>query len=116
MTHILLVDDEPDVLSLLERCLARPGTAITLARRAAVARAVLMRDRVDLVITDARMPGEDGISLARATAELGIPTILMSGDPDWALAHGAIDSHLVRKPFGSTALAALAEHLLARRS
>lgn len=74
MAHILVVDDEPEVLNLVAKLRGRhQGVRVSTARRAAAARAVLMSDAVDLMITDAHMPGENGVALARAAAELGIP-------------------------------------------
>jgi DNA-binding NtrC family response regulator len=105
MPHILVVDDEPDVLRFLTGLLApQVGTRVTTARRSSVARAVLMRETVDLLITDARMPGENGVALAQSAAECGIPTIIMTGDTEWAVAQGAEPTLLLEKPFDARAL------------
>jgi DNA-binding response OmpR family regulator len=98
--HIVIVDDDPTILELLRRFLSGPEYRISVARRASVARSMLLRDHVDLVLTDARLPGENGIELTRAAEELGIPTLIMSGDEEWAIRQGADASKLLLKPFG----------------
>jgi two-component system phosphate regulon response regulator OmpR len=98
--HIVIVDDDPTILELLRRFLSGPEYRISVARRASVARSMLLRDHVDLVLTDARLPGENGIELTRAAEELGIPALIMSGDEEWALSQGADATKLLRKPFG----------------
>jgi EAL domain-containing protein (putative c-di-GMP-specific phosphodiesterase class I)/CheY-like chemotaxis protein len=57
---LLLVDDDEDALALLKRTLARDGYRILLARNAAEAFAVLDSHRVDVVISDHKMPGMSG--------------------------------------------------------
>jgi DNA-binding NtrC family response regulator len=119
MTHILVVDDEPDILGMLTRLLdTGPDVRVTTARRASVARAILMREGADLVITDARMPGENGIALAKLADELGIPAIIMTGDHDWAIEKGAERELLLVKPFDVAVMRNLVSRLLdtARRS
>jgi two-component system response regulator PilR (NtrC family) len=116
MTHILVVDDEPDILRILSAILGRyPKVRVSTARRASVARAVLMSEPVDLLITDARMPGENGVALAQAAAELGIPTIIMTGDNEWAIAQGAHPVCLLEKPFEAATVQARVARLLGDR-
>lgn len=98
--HIVIVDDDPSILEILERYLEGHQYRVTIARRASVARAIFLRDHVDLLLADARLPGENGIELARGASELGIPSLIMSGDKDWALAQGASSEQLLLKPFG----------------
>jgi DNA-binding NtrC family response regulator len=113
MTHILVVDDEPDILRFLSALLERQDEMrVTTARRSSVARAVLTRESVDLIIADARMPGESGVALALAAAEFGVPTIIMTGDRPWALAQGAPPESLLDKPFDASELQARVEQQL----
>jgi CheY-like chemotaxis protein len=98
-TIVLVVDDDPAVLDLLSRALAEQGLAVSVARRVSVARDILARQPVGLVIADARIPGESGICLAAHVRDCGIPVILMTGDPDWIGRQGALPAPCLLKPF-----------------
>jgi DNA-binding NtrC family response regulator len=97
--HVLVVDDDPAILELIERALAAAHFRVSKARRVSVARDLLVRQRIDLVITDARIPGETGLRLAETARELGIALIVMSGDPEWAAEHGMDPEQYLAKPF-----------------
>jgi two-component system response regulator QseB len=104
--HILVVDDDPLILELIERALALAQFRVSKARRVAIARDVMMRHPVDLVIADARIPGETGLALAETARLLGVALILMTGDPEWADAHGLAAADYLAKPFELTELMA----------
>ncbi len=57
---ILCVDDEPNVLSALQRLLRRQVGKVLVAQSAAEGLQVLTQNRVDMVISDMRMPEMDG--------------------------------------------------------
>jgi DNA-binding NtrC family response regulator len=97
--HVLVVDDDPAILEVVERALAAANFRVSKARRVSVARDVLARHTIDLVITDARIPGETGLRLAETAQELGIAWIVMSGDPEWAAEHGMDPEQYLAKPF-----------------
>ncbi len=97
--HVLVVDDDPAILEVIERALCAANFRVSKARRVSVARDVLVRQTIDLVITDARIPGETGLHLAETARELGIALILMSGDPEWAAEHGMDPEQYLAKPF-----------------
>ena len=63
--HILVVDDDERIRSLLRRFLMRSGFLVTTARDAAQARRLLSGLDFDLIVLDVMMPGEDGFSLTR---------------------------------------------------
>jgi DNA-binding response OmpR family regulator len=105
--HVLVVDDDPAILEVIERALAAANFRVSKARRVSVARDVLARQTIDLVITDARIPGETGLRLAETVHELGIGLILMSGDPEWAVEHGLDPRQYLAKPFDLGELIAL---------
>jgi two-component system phosphate regulon response regulator OmpR len=63
--QVLVVDDEPELRSLLAEYLGRHGFAVRAAADAAEARALVAQARPPVAILDIHMPGEDGLSLAR---------------------------------------------------
>ena len=82
MAHILLVEDDADVQSVVSEFLATVGHRVISASSAEQARLILGSEPVDIALIDCLMSGERGNSLAEHTLSLGIPTILTSGDPD----------------------------------
>src|SRR5258706_6108236 len=66
-SHVLVVDDEPDIRASIAEYLGIHGFDVSTADGGAAAwRTIDVRKPVDLVILDVRMPGEDGISIARS--------------------------------------------------
>ena len=114
LKHVLVVDDDPMILDVISRALDSPELRVSTARRVSIARDVLARQTIDLVVSDARIPGETGLDLAERAKELGIAFILMSGDPEWAAEHGLAPEQYVAKPFEVRALVALVQDMLAR--
>jgi len=116
--HILLVDDDRDIRDPLAAYLARNQLRVTKAEDAAAARQVLAAHRIDLILLDVMMPGEDGLSLAgfvRATTK--VPIILLTAraeetDRVVGLELGADD--YVAKPFGPRELLARIRAVLRR--
>jgi CheY-like chemotaxis protein len=82
---ILIVDDEPAVRRAVAALLNEVGYRLFEASHGGEALQVLVQHpgRVDLVLTDVRMPGTDGSQLARILAERwpGIRVLYMSGQP-----------------------------------
>jgi HD-like signal output (HDOD) protein/CheY-like chemotaxis protein len=74
-TTILLVDDEPDVLSALRRVLRREGWNLLFAESAKDGLALLAEHSVDLVLTDMRMPQMDGVAFLQQVSESWPATI-----------------------------------------
>jgi two-component system, OmpR family, response regulator len=101
--HILVVDDEPRIRTLLRRYLAEEGFRVSDAGDGATMRTVLEREAIDLVLLDLMMPGEDGLSLARHIRQQSeIPIIMLTGKGDLidrvvGLETGADD--YITKPF-----------------
>ena len=67
--HILVVDDEPEIRTLLVRCFTREGYRVSEAKGGAELWARLGQGPVSLVTLDIKLGGEDGLELAR---ELGV--------------------------------------------
>jgi PAS domain S-box-containing protein len=58
--HVLVVDDEPDARTLVQRILARSNATVTIAASAAEGIEAVRRHRPDMVLSDIGMPLEDG--------------------------------------------------------
>ncbi len=63
--HILLVDDEPSLLTLAENILADKGYKVYCAKNADAALDILSQNDIDIMVSDVIMPGMDGFELAR---------------------------------------------------
>ena len=75
--HLMIVDDDERIRSLLKKFLMRAGFLVTAARDGAHARRLLAGLDFDLIIMDVMMPGEDGVSLTRALRETMTTPILL---------------------------------------
>ncbi len=75
--RILIVDDEKDMREFLEIMLRREGYDVRSSSDAAQALESCKEDHADLVITDLRMPGMNGVEFTRALKNLDSETIVM---------------------------------------
>ncbi|WP_305986186.1 response regulator [Roseibium sp. MMSF_3544] len=79
VSHILVVEDDPEIGMLIKRHLVSNDFKVTLARDAAEMDRLLTSNRVDLIVLDVMLPGEDGISICRRLrATSPIPIIIVS--------------------------------------
>ena len=78
--HLLVVDDDERIRSLLQQFLVQDGYLISTAENAEQARILLSGIEFDLIILDVMMPGQDGISFAGELRNLGnnIPILLLT--------------------------------------
>jgi DNA-binding NtrC family response regulator len=86
--HVLVVDDEGDIRTLIDEILSEEGYQVTVAADAAEARSARSNAQFDLVLLDIWMPDTDGISLLREwsdSGDLDCPVVMMSG-------HGTVDT------------------------
>jgi two-component system, OmpR family, response regulator len=117
-SHVLVVDDDPQIRSLLNEYLAENGLRVSVAASGEELRQVLAEETVDLVILDLRLEGEDGMSIARSLRErLSTPVIMLTGVRDEAdrvmgLELGADD--YITKPFSPRELLARIRTVLRR--
>ena len=118
--HVLIVDDERDILDPLASYVAKNGFRVSKAQNAAAAREILAAHAIDIALIDIMMPGEDGLSLAgfiRATSK--VPVILVTAKAEETerivgLELGADD--YVTKPFSPRELLARIKAVLRRTS
>jgi DNA-binding NtrC family response regulator len=104
MAHILLVEDDADVQSVVSDFLVTLGHRLTCASSAEQARLFLANEPVDLALVDCLMSGEQGNSLAEHASKLGVPTILTSGDPHYIETCSEHPFPFLAKPFRLTCL------------
>lgn len=81
--HILVVDDDPGLRGLLARYLEDQGYRVSEAGDGPALRVRLAAARVDLVLLDLGLPGEDGFTLARELRDRsGVGIVIISGRAD----------------------------------
>src|SRR4029434_7433783 len=77
--HILIVDDDREIRRLLAEYLEKNGLRVTTARDGKEMRRVLARERVDLIVLDVMLPGDDGLKLCRELrADSQVPIIMLT--------------------------------------
>lgn len=104
METILIIDDEKSLLDLLTVVFKKEGYAVRSAQTAAAGFEALAKEGIDLVVTDIKMPGADGMDVLRYARENlpDLPVILITAygsiaQAVEALKAGALD--YVVKPF-----------------
>ncbi|MBM3565832.1 MAG: response regulator [Alphaproteobacteria bacterium] len=118
MPHLLVVDDDKEIRELLSRFLAKNGFKVTTARDGVEMGRALAEWRIDLVILDLMLPGEDGLSLCRRLrASSAVPVIMLTAkgedvDRIVGLEVGADD--YLPKPFNPRELLARIRAILRR--
>jgi len=77
--HLLVVDDDTRIRSLLKRYLAENGFRVSIAANAAEARAKLRGLDFDLIVLDIMMPGETGVELTQSLRrERDVPILMLT--------------------------------------
>lgn len=78
--HILVVDDEDAIAYVFKRYLERAGYRVTAVACPKLALGVGGGDRIDMLVTDFRMPGMSGASLIARLRELqpGLPALIVT--------------------------------------
>jgi DNA-binding response OmpR family regulator len=118
LPHVLAVDDDPDLRKVVTQYLANNEMRTTAVASGAEMDEVLQREVIDCIVLDLRLPGEDGLAIARRLREQGsIPILMLTGASDEAdrvmgLELGADD--YLTKPFSPRELLARIRALLRR--
>ena len=111
-THVLVVDDQPQNIRLLEAVLSPRGYDVLTASSGEEALATIESDDVDLVLCDIVMPGMDGYQVCRtirerpATAYLPVVMVTASGDEQKIKALEAGADDFLTKPINQSELLA----------
>ena len=112
---VLIVDDDPQILRLVEKMLRARSVKILLAPKPSEALAICQSETVDLLISDLSMPEMDGTRLAERVLKLHpeAAVLLISGhfkDPPAAAKSGHM--RFLRKPFFPSQLLEFLKELL----
>ena len=116
--HILVVDDEPELLEAIQEYLCLRGFRVSVASNGEEMLSILAVDPADLVLLDLGLPGANGIDLTRklkSTSNPGIIIVTAHGDSEdrvLGLESGA-DDYIV-KPFNFRELLARVNSVLRR--
>ena len=116
--HVLAVDDDPSIRQMIADYLADNDMQVTAVGSGREIADIMERHTIDLLILDLKLPGEDGMWIARhLRAESDVPIIMLTGRKDEAdrvmgLELGADD--YLTKPFSPRELLARIRALLRR--
>jgi len=116
--HILIVEDDREIRNMVLRFLQKHGFRVSAADSARAMDKILAAARIDLMILDIMLPGEDGLSICRRIrVESSMPVIMLtaSGEPTArvvGLEMGADD--YIAKPFDPYELLARIKAVLRR--
>ncbi|GAB4209488.1 MAG: hypothetical protein OHK0022_40610 [Roseiflexaceae bacterium] len=104
--RLLVIDDEPDMLDMLRRLLARRGYSVTTMSSASEALELLRDELFDIILCDIRMPGMDGTAFYEQLQTLDFERpprmVIMTGDtsnPRTEQFLSVRDLAVLRKPF-----------------
>jgi two-component system response regulator PilR (NtrC family) len=109
--HILVVDDDPDILCELCSFLGRRGHDVVGANGVREAVAAMGRDRFAIVLTDMRMPDGSGLDVLRAATDVDPPPLKLvmtgqAGEEDLNEAHRLGARDIFFKPLSLRAILA----------
>lgn len=118
--HILIVDDDRDICQLLTKYLVKNDYRVTAVNDGRQMRAALAIKRIDLIVLDLMLPGEDGLTLCRQlrrSETRSIPILMLTArneetDRVLGLEMGADD--YLTKPFAARELLARVRAVLRR--
>jgi two-component system OmpR family response regulator len=116
--HILVIDDDPSIRELVSEYLGGHDLRVSAGSTGADLFGFIEREAIDLVLLDLKLPGEDGMQLARQLRERAtVPIVLLTGrneeaDRVMGLELGADD--YVTKPFSPRELLARVRAVLRR--
>lgn len=120
MAMILLVDDEPEIVEIMEIILGMNGHEVIVARDGQECFEVLQKELPDLILMDVMMPGMNGWDVCKKikedekTRDIPVAMFTVRGSEDSekkSLQYSKADDH-ISKPFGLEELLAKIEKLL----
>ena len=117
MSHLLIVDDDPNTLASLSRAFRLAGHEATVADRASRALELVRAQSFDLIFSDVVMPDKDGITLLEEMRAAGVttPVVMISGQAtlDMAVRATRLGAHdFLEKPLSTEKLLLTLETVL----
>jgi len=115
--QVWVIDDDRSIRWVLEKALEQANIQVTTFERADAALRQLVRQAPDVLITDIRMPGTDGLDLLKQVGELypGLPVIIMTAHSDLESAVASYQGgafEYLPKPFDVDEAVSLAQRAL----
>lgn len=106
---ILIIDDEPSILRVMQLWLGNAGFRVVAAGTAADARAFARTETPDLILSDVMMPELEGPALIAELKKGGVacPVLFTSGDPSFRVVDDSLQvpgATFLPKPFSSREL------------
>jgi DNA-binding response OmpR family regulator len=119
-SHIVVVDDDHEIRTLLAEYLEKNGLRVSVARDGKEMRRVLSRGRVDLIVLDVMLPGQDGFGVLKAlrSRKLAVPVLMLTARDSVADKVAGLDlgaDDYLTKPFAFEEFLARVRALLRRR-
>jgi len=110
--HVLIADDEANIVISLEFLMKREGHRVSIARDGDAALAAIRAERPDLVLLDVMMPGKSGFEVCQAVRAdeslAGVKILMLSAkgrDTDLAKGNALGADAYMTKPFSTRELA-----------
>ncbi|MBA6411700.1 response regulator [Parahaliea sp. F7430] len=120
-THIVVVEDEPDILQILSYNLKREGFEVSSSLNGTEGLGLIQQEKPDLVLLDLMLPGMDGLDICRhlkndeTTQHIPIIMVTAKGEEsDLVLGLGIGADDYVTKPFSPKELIARVKAVLRR--
>jgi len=117
--HVLIADDEANIVISLEFLMKREGHRVSVARDGDAALAAIRAERPDLVLLDVMMPGKSGFEVCQAVradeALAGVKIVMLSAkgrETDLAKGNAIGADAYMTKPFSTRELADKVRELL----
>jgi CheY-like chemotaxis protein len=114
--HILVVDDDPNILALIKTILSQKNYRVSTASNGEIAVSLLKQDKFHAIITDAVMPLMDGNALAQTVKSdpqlKDLPIIMITASKEANLIKKSFSSGCVLflpKPFTASSLLSLVQ-------
>jgi DNA-binding response OmpR family regulator len=102
--NILIVDDDPTVREFVSMTLEGEGYNVRAVADGPAMRSELLGERFNLVIVDALLPRESGLTLASEAAASGAQVLMVSGDLSMVTNIVGLKFGILAKPFTGTQL------------